>query len=103
MGDRVRLISRGGYDYIKRFPWIVEAARKTTPVHHSTARHCCSPSTAFPISTSWRWTVTISGSYHCRCASKSFKAEKVGIAFMLAGDTGASNTDPYAEGPTAAN
>ena len=34
---------------------------------------------------------------------KPFKAEKVGIAYMLAGDTGASNTDPYAEGPTAAN
>jgi hypothetical protein len=27
---------------------------------------------------------------------KPFKAENVGIAYMLAGDTGASNTDPYA-------
>ena len=27
-GDRVRLISRGGYDWTKRFPWIVEAALK---------------------------------------------------------------------------
>ena len=27
-GDRVRLILRGGHDYAKRFPWIVEAARK---------------------------------------------------------------------------
>jgi ATP-dependent DNA ligase len=27
-GDRVRLITRGGYDWTKRFPWIVEAARK---------------------------------------------------------------------------
>ena len=27
---------------------------------------------------------------------KPFKATGVGIAFMLAGDTGASNTDPYA-------
>jgi bifunctional non-homologous end joining protein LigD len=27
-GDRVRLISKGGHDYAKRFPWIVEAARK---------------------------------------------------------------------------
>jgi ATP-dependent DNA ligase len=24
-GDRVRLITRGGYDWTKRFPWIVEA------------------------------------------------------------------------------
>src|SRR6202171_1597953 len=28
---------------------------------------------------------------------KPFKAEKIGIAYMLAGDTGASNIDPYAE------
>jgi bifunctional non-homologous end joining protein LigD len=27
-GDRVRLITLGGYDWSKRFPWIVEAARK---------------------------------------------------------------------------
>jgi bifunctional non-homologous end joining protein LigD len=27
-GDRVRLITRGGYDWTKRYPWITEAARK---------------------------------------------------------------------------
>src|ERR1700756_404590 len=27
-GDRVRLITRGGCDWTKRYPWIVEAARK---------------------------------------------------------------------------
>jgi ATP-dependent DNA ligase len=27
-GDRVRLITRGGYDWTKRYPWIVGAARK---------------------------------------------------------------------------
>jgi len=27
-GDRVRLITRGGYDWTKRFPWIVESALK---------------------------------------------------------------------------
>jgi bifunctional non-homologous end joining protein LigD len=27
-GDRVRLVTRGGYDWSKRFPWIVEAALK---------------------------------------------------------------------------
>ena len=27
-GDRVRLITRGGFDWTKRYPWIVEAARK---------------------------------------------------------------------------
>ena len=27
-GDRVRLITRGGYDWSKRFPWITEAAMR---------------------------------------------------------------------------
>ncbi|WP_246504531.1 ATP-dependent DNA ligase [Bradyrhizobium agreste] len=27
-GDRVRLITRGGYNWTSRYPWIVEAARK---------------------------------------------------------------------------
>jgi bifunctional non-homologous end joining protein LigD len=27
-GDRVRLITKGGYDWSKRFPWIVESALK---------------------------------------------------------------------------
>ena len=34
---------------------------------------------------------------------KPFKANQVGIAYMMAGDTGASNTDPYAESRTASN
>jgi len=34
---------------------------------------------------------------------KPFKADKVGIAYMLAGDTGASNIDPYAEKRTSDN
>ena len=29
-GDRVRPITRGGYDWSKRYPWIVEAALKAT-------------------------------------------------------------------------
>ena len=32
-----------------------------------------------------------------------FKANEVGIAYMLAGDVGSSNTDPYAEAPTSNN
>jgi hypothetical protein len=28
-GDRVRLVTRGGYDWTKRFPWIVESALKS--------------------------------------------------------------------------
>jgi ATP-dependent DNA ligase len=32
-GDRVRLITRGGYDWTKRYPWIVEAAPKNRQKH----------------------------------------------------------------------
>ena len=31
---------------------------------------------------------------------KDFETDRVGISYMLEGDAGASNTDPYAEGPT---
>lgn len=34
---------------------------------------------------------------------KEYKAETLGISYMLAGDEGASNVDPYAEGPTEDN
>ena len=34
---------------------------------------------------------------------KPFKTDRSGIAYMLAGDTGASNIDPYAKGPTTDN
>lgn len=34
---------------------------------------------------------------------KDFKADQVGIAYMLEGDTGASNTDPNAQAPTKDN
>jgi bifunctional non-homologous end joining protein LigD len=30
---RVRLITKGGYDWTKRFPWIVEAALKNRQDH----------------------------------------------------------------------
>jgi bifunctional non-homologous end joining protein LigD len=32
-GDRVRLITRGGYDWANRYPWIVEAALKNRQKH----------------------------------------------------------------------
>ena len=34
---------------------------------------------------------------------KPFQAKTLGISYMLAGDEGASNIDPYAEGPTPDN
>ncbi|WP_371740277.1 hypothetical protein [Bradyrhizobium sp. LCT2] len=33
MGDRVRLITRGGYNWASRYLWIVEAARKIHQKH----------------------------------------------------------------------
>jgi ATP-dependent DNA ligase len=44
-GDRARLVSSGGHDYTKRFPWIVEAVmnwrcrllRRSTVRRHSGA------------------------------------------------------------------
>jgi bifunctional non-homologous end joining protein LigD len=32
-GDRLRLITRGGYDWTKRFPWIAEAALRNRRKH----------------------------------------------------------------------
>ena len=32
-GNRVRLITRGGYDWTKRYPWIAEAAPKNRQKH----------------------------------------------------------------------
>src|SRR5580693_9133164 len=32
-GDRVQLITRNGYDWTKRYPWIVEAALKNRQKH----------------------------------------------------------------------
>ena len=34
---------------------------------------------------------------------KDYAAQTLGISYMLSGDEGASNVDPYAEGPTADN
>ena len=34
---------------------------------------------------------------------KDYAADQLGISYMLAGDEGASNVDPYAEGPTEDN
>jgi hypothetical protein len=34
---------------------------------------------------------------------KEFAADRIGISYMLAGDEGASNIDPFAEGPTEDN
>lgn len=40
---------------------------------------------------------------HAWANKQPFKTDKIGISYMLMGDSGTSNTDPYAEGPTADN
>jgi ATP dependent DNA ligase domain len=41
--DRVRLITRGGYDWTKRFPWIAEAVLKNRQkAFRRRRRGCCS-------------------------------------------------------------
>lgn len=41
-GDRVHLITRGGYNWASRYPWIVEAARKSGRSNScSTAKRSC--------------------------------------------------------------
>ena len=32
-GDRVRLVTKGGYDWTKKYPWIVQAALKNRVKH----------------------------------------------------------------------
>jgi bifunctional non-homologous end joining protein LigD len=51
-GKSVRSITRGGYDWTKRFPWIAEAALKNRRSHSlSTAKRWFFASMASPIST----------------------------------------------------
>jgi ATP-dependent DNA ligase len=47
-GDRVRLITRGGCDWTKRYPWIVESGRKNRHKQFvvDLARRWCSASAA---------------------------------------------------------
>lgn len=51
-GERVRLITKGGHDWAKRFPWIVEAALKNrTKQFIIDGEAVILASTAFPTST----------------------------------------------------
>src|SRR5438093_11417771 len=50
--DRVRLLSRNGTDWTKRYPWIAEAALKNRQKHFVIdGEAVCSVSTASPTST----------------------------------------------------
>jgi ATP-dependent DNA ligase len=51
-GERVRLITRGGYDWTKQYPWIIEAARKVRQKRFVLDGEASSSAwTASPIST----------------------------------------------------
>ena len=83
-GDRVRLITRGGYDWTNRFPWIAEAALKNRQKHFvldgeavilgvDGYSDCCIPASTMkrcssaPL-TCWRWTATICAGCRFQCA-----------------------------------
>jgi len=81
--ERVRLITRGGYDWTKRYPWIAEAALKNRQKHFVidgvavilgvdgysdfNALHSGKHNEEVQL-TCWRWMVTISASSRSRCA-----------------------------------
>jgi len=48
-GKRVRLITKGGYDWTKRFPWIVEAALKNRQSRFVIDRRGCDPRHRRPL------------------------------------------------------
>ena len=73
-GDRVRLITRGGYNWSDCYPWIVEAALKNRQKHFvieistrfipaNTMTKC-----SFVPSPCWQWTATICGICRSQCA-----------------------------------
>jgi hypothetical protein len=82
----VRLITRGGYDWTKRYPWIVEAALKNRQkrfvidgeavilgldgISDFDALHSASMTTKSnsALSTSWLRATTTCASCHCTCA-----------------------------------
>ncbi len=59
----------------------------------------CYASTDQPMCLDKEWQKWVEAWMH----KTELRIERTGIAYMLRGDTGASNTDPYATGPTADN
>jgi ATP-dependent DNA ligase len=91
-GDRVRLITRGGHDWTKRYPWIAEAARKVRQkrfvldgeavilgvdgVSDFNALHSRKhdDEVQFMPSTSWRSMAKTCAACRCRCARPTLVA-----------------------------
>ena len=90
VGERVRLITKGGYDWTKRLPWIVEAALKNRQRQFvidgeaviswaSTAAQISTPfirinkttKSSYVLSTCWRWVERIFVPCRFPCASKA--------------------------------
>jgi hypothetical protein len=90
-GDRVSLITKGGYDWSKRYPWIVEAALKNRMKQfvidgeavilgvdgYSDSTHCTPASTTTKCSSwhsmCWPWTATICGIFRCQCVKPTLR------------------------------
>jgi bifunctional non-homologous end joining protein LigD len=115
-GDRVRLITRGGYDWTRRFPWIAEAALRIARrqfvidgeavvlgvdgVADFNALHSGKQNgeVQFCASTCWRWTARMSGICRYRCARPTwtgyFRGRPDGI-FINPFETGAIGPDLF--------
>ena len=93
-GDRVRLITKGGYNWTDRYPWIIEAALKNRHrqfvidgeavvlgvdgIADFNALHRAGTRTRFSFmpSTSWRSTVMICVDCRCPCARRTCAAAR---------------------------
>jgi bifunctional non-homologous end joining protein LigD len=100
----VRLITRGGYDWTKRYPWIVEAARRNRQkqfvidgeavilgingISDFNALHAGRSNGRYNFARSmfWRRTVRMFGLYRFQCARPSWNA------FCVAGRTASLST-----------
>jgi hypothetical protein len=103
-GSAVRLITRGGYDWTKRYPWIVEAARRNRQkqfvidgeavilgingISDFNALHAGRSNGRYNFARSmfWRRTVRMFGLYRFQCARPSWNA------FCVAGRTASLST-----------
>ena len=71
-----------------------------TILHEGTNEWTCVPMPGEPMCMDQQWLVWLDAYVHQR---EVLDVTSVGLSYMLRGDQGASNIDPYAEGPTPDN